>query len=383
MAILQLVDQMTELLSEGREVPLSRYRMIDAEEFSQILERMRISVPSSIRESERTLVERDNILAQARKEADKIIQEARDIAADMLSDNSLVVMARQEAQRIIDDGHEVARQRTGEADGYATQVLQELHDKLTSISGQVENGITVMTQSNTDQSYADQSYADQNYAAPEEYDTTKFSHGYGSSGQSSVDSSSTLRRIDNPLTGRTTPSDQRSSSQDLGYSDTGYTDTGFSDSGFSDTGFSDTGFSDSGFNDTGFGDTGFNDTGYTNSGYSDRYQMNTSSSYGSEISPFDSPLSDQPQIDSRSVHDATSELRQADSKRVDSNPMPDIGIDSSRAGKFDAERFSADFTADTGQTDRPNRDDSPADSALQPPTLNYLSNPSDSMSEHL
>lgn len=268
MAILQLVDQMTELLSEGREVPLSRYRMIDAEEFGQILERMRISVPSSIRESERTLVERDNILAQARKEADKIIQEARDIAADMLSDNSLVVMARQESKRIVEDGHEVARQRTGEADVYATQVLQELHDKLASISSQVENGITVMTQSQGDQ--ADSAMDDYGSAS---YDRDTYDQGYDQRGGGDP---SALRRINNPLTGgRGTSFDTDSSYRDSSYRDYGLSDTGRSNSDYSDSGFSGSGYSSSGQSDSGFDSSDFGNSDFNDSGYSDRYQMST------------------------------------------------------------------------------------------------------------
>ena len=37
---------------------------------------MRITVPSSIRESERTLAERDRILAEAKAAADEIVEDA-------------------------------------------------------------------------------------------------------------------------------------------------------------------------------------------------------------------------------------------------------------------------------------------------------------------
>ena len=50
-------------------MPLSSYRMVNADEFGQLLEHLRINVPSSIRESERMLAERDKILSEARSEA--------------------------------------------------------------------------------------------------------------------------------------------------------------------------------------------------------------------------------------------------------------------------------------------------------------------------
>ncbi|RIK43501.1 MAG: hypothetical protein DCC55_05470 [Chloroflexi bacterium] len=114
---------------------------------AQLLERMRINVPSAIMESERTLAERDLILSEARAEAERIIQDARQHAAALLSEQSLVQAAQQEAERIIEEGRAAARRRAEEADHYAMQVLEELAQKLQSISAQVDNGVQVMRNS--------------------------------------------------------------------------------------------------------------------------------------------------------------------------------------------------------------------------------------------
>lgn len=115
-----------------------------AREIEQLLERMRITVPSSIRESERTLAERDRIMNEARAEADRIIQQARQQAMDMLSEKSMIATAQAEADRIIGEGKEIARRRTEEADTYAIQVLNELSQRLQTILQQVANGVELM-----------------------------------------------------------------------------------------------------------------------------------------------------------------------------------------------------------------------------------------------
>lgn len=145
MAILQLVDQLTEMLNQGKEVPLSRFRMIDAEEFAQMLDRMRISVPSSVRESERTLAERDRILAEAKAEAEAIVSEAKARASAMLKDNEVIAIANREADQIIQQGRKNAAAQMEEADAYAVQVLQDLSSRLSNISQQVQNGIGVLS----------------------------------------------------------------------------------------------------------------------------------------------------------------------------------------------------------------------------------------------
>jgi vacuolar-type H+-ATPase subunit H len=146
MAILQLVDKLGELLDRAWAIPLTPYRLIDGRDFEANLERMRISVPSSIRESERTIAERDKIIATARAEAERLIQEAQMRAHEMLTERSLLATAQSEADRIVEESREVARRRADEADAYTMQVLHELGRRLQTMLAQVENGISLMQQ---------------------------------------------------------------------------------------------------------------------------------------------------------------------------------------------------------------------------------------------
>lgn len=143
-AILQLIDHLADVLQRGRPVPLTTLRMVDANEFAQLIERMRISVPSSIMESERTLAERDHILSEAHAEADRIIQHAKQRAMEIVHQNQIVTTARDEAERILQESRLAAHRRAEEADRYAVDVLQDLSQKLQVISKQVDNGVQVM-----------------------------------------------------------------------------------------------------------------------------------------------------------------------------------------------------------------------------------------------
>lgn len=143
-AILQIIDQLADKINNSPKVPLSSNRIVDAGEMSQLLERLRISVPSSIMESERTLQERDRILAEAEAEGKRIIAQARQRANEILSADALVGMARKEYERIVEDGRNAARQRAEEADAYTAQVLEELSAKLAQMTKQVDNGLQVM-----------------------------------------------------------------------------------------------------------------------------------------------------------------------------------------------------------------------------------------------
>jgi len=148
-----------EQINQGSSIPLSPYRVVNAETLIQLVERLRINVPSSIRESERTLADRDLILEEARDEAERIIQEATERARELVSENALVRNARAEAKQIIADGERAAQQRAEQADQYAVEVLQELAAKLSVTSQQVDNGIRMLQDSpltSSDQGETDQ-----------------------------------------------------------------------------------------------------------------------------------------------------------------------------------------------------------------------------------
>lgn len=135
---------MADAFNRGRQIPLSALRVVDANEVIQLIERMRINVPSSIMESERTLAERDRILADAHAEYERIIQQARQRALEVMSDDALVHAARQEAERILAESRAASHRRAEEADRYAIGVLEDLAQKLQVITKQVENGVQLM-----------------------------------------------------------------------------------------------------------------------------------------------------------------------------------------------------------------------------------------------
>ncbi|MBX3010700.1 MAG: hypothetical protein KF832_04300 [Caldilineaceae bacterium] len=139
-----MIDQLADTLHRGRPIPLSSLRVIDANEFAQLIERMRISVPSSIMESERTLAQRDHILAEAEAEADRLIQQAKQRAMEIISQEAIMQTAQNEAARILEESRAAAQRRAAEADRYAVQVLEELAQKLQVITKQVDNGIQLM-----------------------------------------------------------------------------------------------------------------------------------------------------------------------------------------------------------------------------------------------
>ena len=135
---------MAELVNQGWQVPFTSYRVVRGHEVEQLLDRMRINVPSSIRESEKTVTERDRILAEAKSAADRIVEDAHRRALEILNERALLERARQESQRIVDRGRSDAQYRVDEADRYTIGALRGLREELRALIHQVDSGLAMM-----------------------------------------------------------------------------------------------------------------------------------------------------------------------------------------------------------------------------------------------
>ena len=105
---------------------------------------MRVSVPDMIKQAERTVGERDRIVAQANEEASRIIQMAREQATDMVEHHELTEAARKRANELLVESEREAARMRSEADKYAMNSLAGLADQLTKLQREVENGIQAL-----------------------------------------------------------------------------------------------------------------------------------------------------------------------------------------------------------------------------------------------
>jgi vacuolar-type H+-ATPase subunit H len=125
-------------------VPLSQNIMVDEEACRRVIDQMRVSVPDVIKQAQRTLGERDRIIAQANEEAGRIVQMAREQATDMVEHHELAAQGRQRADELILEAEREVTQMRHEADEYALNSLKQLAEQLGKIQREVENGIRAL-----------------------------------------------------------------------------------------------------------------------------------------------------------------------------------------------------------------------------------------------
>ena len=85
---------------------------LDREEIYEILDQMRATIPEEIKQARWIVKERQEMLAEAKRECDRIIQEAREQAMREASQTE-IKLAENQAEDIVDDARRKARARPG------------------------------------------------------------------------------------------------------------------------------------------------------------------------------------------------------------------------------------------------------------------------------
>ena len=78
MDVLVLIDKLDDLIHNAKPVPLTDQVRVDKEEIYDILDQMRATIPEEIKQARWIVKERQEMLAEAKRESERIIKEARE-----------------------------------------------------------------------------------------------------------------------------------------------------------------------------------------------------------------------------------------------------------------------------------------------------------------
>jgi hypothetical protein len=140
--ILYLLDQLEEVLGAGSRVPLTSRTLVDEQEILDILDQIRVSIPEEVKAARRLTDQRDQVIADAHAEGDRIVRDAEAQAAERVDEHHLVRSAESRAADIEDRALHQAADIRREADTYAYRVLQKLREQISQVAGTVDRGLS-------------------------------------------------------------------------------------------------------------------------------------------------------------------------------------------------------------------------------------------------
>jgi cell division septum initiation protein DivIVA len=140
MDVMALIDRIEEAMDTGRSLPLMRGRLVDIEKVYEIIDEIRGNFPDELKQARWIVKERQEMLEEAEKEANRILEEARDRADSMASEQEVVRRAAEQAASILDDARQQEREIRLGAEDYADEMLANLEVNLGKLLTAVQRG---------------------------------------------------------------------------------------------------------------------------------------------------------------------------------------------------------------------------------------------------
>lgn len=149
----KILDEMESILSDGWRVPFVNKVMIDENEITMVMDKLRAAVPLEVKRAHDLLEEQKNIIDKSRAEADHIVEQAHaeggrivDLAkaeADRLVRQEEVVKAAEEkANGIIATTQQYDRDMRAAADAYAEKLHSESMQYAMDVFNYLEENLT-------------------------------------------------------------------------------------------------------------------------------------------------------------------------------------------------------------------------------------------------
>ena len=140
MDVLVLIDKLDDVVHNARPVPLTDQVRVDREEIYDLLDQMRATIPEEIKQARWIVKERQEMLAEAKREAERIIKEGREKQAQLISQEEVTRQAERGAEDIIEDARAREREIRLGAEDYADEILGTLEVNLSKFIAAVQRG---------------------------------------------------------------------------------------------------------------------------------------------------------------------------------------------------------------------------------------------------
>ncbi|WP_433572510.1 DivIVA domain-containing protein [Streptomyces sp. CA-251247] len=140
MDVQKKLDEIVEAVGSARSMPMSASCVVNRAELLAMLEEVREALPGSLAHAQELIGGREQLVAQARQEAERIIESAHAERGSLISDTHVARQSQDEADRILSEARREAEEIRAEADDYVDSKLANFEVVLTKTIGSVDRG---------------------------------------------------------------------------------------------------------------------------------------------------------------------------------------------------------------------------------------------------
>ena len=134
------LDEVSALVENARAMPMSASCVVNRGQVLDLLDEVRALLPDSLAQADDVLADREDIVAAARVEADRVLAEAEDRARVLVSEHEIYRAAVAEADAVRADADAEAERMRRETDDYVDAKLANFEVALHKTIAAVQKG---------------------------------------------------------------------------------------------------------------------------------------------------------------------------------------------------------------------------------------------------
>ena len=134
------IDELIEIVESARAMPMSASCVINRSQVLDLLDELRKAVPDEMDRAKRVLADRESVVAEGRREADRLLERTRSERESIIGNTDVSREARSAAERIMAEARREAEQIRTDADDYVDQKLANFEVVLTKTLQSVGRG---------------------------------------------------------------------------------------------------------------------------------------------------------------------------------------------------------------------------------------------------
>ena len=128
--IMSLLDELEELIASSGKMPFSEKGIIDLDVAQKIIEDMRLNLPRDIQQAKWLGQEKDRIISDAKREYNRMINEAKDQVEYLVNNNSIYKDAQKRADALLKEAENHSNYMKYRSYEYIDQLLYDTNLKL-------------------------------------------------------------------------------------------------------------------------------------------------------------------------------------------------------------------------------------------------------------
>ncbi len=131
-SIEDLIEMLEDVINKATRIPMSKKSAVDIDAIADIITDMRMALPMEIQQAQKVVMDKNNIIEEAKQKAESIIREAEQRRTELLDKNDIVIEARRRVTEMVNKEQNDCADLRASTVEYAVRMLQRIEELLGS-----------------------------------------------------------------------------------------------------------------------------------------------------------------------------------------------------------------------------------------------------------